>query len=187
LNSARSFKRTVNGAFDTEPKLPKLQNLAGHVAECKGGKVDKEDELISQEQINLKQSVKMMKAYLKKGELNPEVVAIYKGFLRIFAAWIFDESLPWTTGEAPTLQMLFKYLKIMYPLPSDTTVHNQLVHIFAELHGKVVREFLMRFFFQMRTFPYSASRQSNPRLRMQRTHGPLLKWCTHLHVQWDVS
>jgi hypothetical protein len=72
LNSGRSFKRTVDGAFDTEPKLPKLQNLAGHVAECKGGKVDKEDEPTSQEQINLKQSVKMMEAYLKKGKLNPE-------------------------------------------------------------------------------------------------------------------
>jgi hypothetical protein len=100
----------------------------------------------SQEQINLKQSVNLMEAYLKEGELNPEIVATYKGFLRIFAAWIFDESLPWTTGEAPTLQMLFKYLKVTYPLPSDTTVRNQLVHIFAELHGKVVREFSVRTF-----------------------------------------
>ncbi|KAI9453729.1 hypothetical protein F5148DRAFT_956725, partial [Russula earlei] len=61
-----------------------------------------------------------------------------KGFLCIFSAWIFDESLPWTTGEAPTLQMLFKYLKITYQLPSDTTVCNQLVYIFEELHGKVI-------------------------------------------------
>jgi hypothetical protein len=42
--------------------------------------------------------------------------------------------------------MLFKYLKVTYPLPSDTTVRNQLVHIFAELHGKVVREFSVRTF-----------------------------------------
>jgi hypothetical protein len=100
----------------------------------------------SQEQINLKQSVNLMEAYLKEGELNPEIVATYKRFLRIFAAWIFDESLLWTTGEAPTLQILFKYLKVTYPLPSDTTVRNQLVHIFAELHGKVVCEFLVRTF-----------------------------------------
>lgn len=44
-----------------------------------------------------------MEAYLKEGELNLEVIAIYKGFLYIFAAWIFDKSLPWTAGEAPTL------------------------------------------------------------------------------------
>jgi hypothetical protein len=91
--------------------------------------------------MKLKQSVYMMEAYLKEGELNPEIVSTYKGFLRIFAAWIFDESLPWTTGEAPTLQMLFKYLKVTYPLPSDTTVRNQLAQIFAELHGKIVLEF----------------------------------------------
>ena len=120
--------RTVDGegiTFDDEKKLPKLQNLAGHITECKGIKTNtnaKGNEHTSEEKINLKQSVSMMDAYLKEGELNPEIVATYKGFLRIFAAWIFDESLPWTTGEAPTLQMLFKYLRVAYPLPSDTTV-----------------------------------------------------------------
>jgi hypothetical protein len=102
---------------------------------------------MSQEQINLKQSIKIMEVYLKEGELNPKIVAMYKGFLHIFSAWIFDESLPWTTGEAPTLKMLFKYLRIMYPLPSDTTVRNQLVGIFEELHRKVICEFVVRILF----------------------------------------
>ena len=133
--------------FDMEPKLPKLQNLAGHVTDCKGAKTDKTtDEPTSEEQMHLKWSAEMMEAYLKEGELNPAVVTTYKGFLRIFSAWIFDESLPWTTGEAPTLQMLFKYLKVTYQLPSDTTVRNQLAHIFEELHGKVVREFSVGIF-----------------------------------------
>ena len=148
LNSTRSFTRTVDGVdvtFDMELKLPRLQNLATHVTDCKGTKVDQDlDKPTSKDQINLKRSAEMMEAYLKEGELNPEVIATYKGFLRIFAAWIFDESLPWTAGEAPTLQMLFRYLKITYPLPSDTTVRNQLVHIFEELHGKVVHEFAVR-------------------------------------------
>ena len=143
-----SFSRTVDGVdvtFNMEPKLPRLQNLASHVIDCKGTKTDEDlNKLTSKEQINLKWSAEMMEAYLKEGELNPEVIATYKGFIRIFAAWIFDESLPWTAGEAPTLQMLFKYLKIMYPLPSDMTIWNQLVHIFEELHGKVVREFAVR-------------------------------------------
>jgi len=133
-----------------ESKLPKLQNLAGHVTECKGAKTNsilKEDEPTSQEQINLKQSIKIMEVYLKEGEFNPKIVAMYKGFLCIFSAWIFDKSLPWTTGEAPTLKMLFKYLKIVYPLPSNTTVHNQLVGIFEELHGKVIHEFAVRILF----------------------------------------
>jgi len=101
-----------------EPKLPKLQNLAGHVGECNGLKdATKKDELMSEEQMNLAWSAKLMEAFLKEGELNPAVTTTYKGFLRIFAAWIFDESLPWTTGEAPTLQMLFKYLKTRTDCP----------------------------------------------------------------------
>ncbi|KAJ7588338.1 hypothetical protein C8J56DRAFT_785976 [Mycena floridula] len=79
-----------------------------------------------------------MAGYLKDGELNPQALKSYGGFIRIFSAWILDESLPWTTGEAPTLQMLFKYLSITYKLPSDTTVKNQLALIFTELYGKVV-------------------------------------------------
>ena len=110
-----------------------MQNLAGHVGECKGVKdATKKDELMSEEQMNLAQSAKLMEAYLKEGKLNPAVTTTYKGFLCIFMAWIFDKSLPWTTGEAPTLQMLFKYLKITYQLSSDTTVHNQLAHIFNQ-------------------------------------------------------
>ena len=117
-NSTHSFPRTVNGVdmtFDMELKLLKLQNLAGHVTECKGAKDDKKrDKPTSKEQINMKQSTEMMEVYSKEGKLNPEVVATYRGFLHIFSAWIFNESFPWTAGEAPTLQMLFKYLKIIY-------------------------------------------------------------------------
>ena len=82
-----------------------------------------------------------MTAYLKDGELNPQTLPTKAGFLHIFSAWILDESLLWTTGKAPTLQMLFKYLKIHYELPSDMTVQNQLAHIFKELHATVVKEF----------------------------------------------
>ncbi len=91
--------------------------------------------------MNLQKSTEIMADFLKEGELNPQVEITRKGFLRMFSAWILDESLPWTTGEAPTLQMLFKYLQVTYQLPSDTTVRNQLTHIHAELHGKVVHEF----------------------------------------------
>lgn len=145
MNSTRSVPRTIDGqdiTFDMEPKLPKLQNLAGHVADCKGKDTEKtQDGPTTEESLNLKKSAQIMEAFLKEGELNPAIVSTYSGFLRIFSAWIIDESLPWTTGEAPMLQMLFKYLKITYQLPSNTTVRKQLVHIFQELHGKVVREF----------------------------------------------
>ena len=148
-DSVRTFTRTVDGkdvTFDDEEKLPQLNNLATHAFRCNGSKTkttgSQEDQgPAAVEQLNLKKSAQLMEAYLKDGELNLQVVTTYKGFLRIFSAWILDESLPWTTGEAPTLRMLFKYLKIHYKLPSDTSVRNQLGHIFIELHGKVVREF----------------------------------------------
>jgi hypothetical protein len=70
-----------------ELKLLKLQNLAGHMGECKGVKdVMKKDEPMSEEQMNLAQSAKLMEAYLKEGELNPVVTTTYKGFLCIFMA-----------------------------------------------------------------------------------------------------
>ena len=156
-----------------EPKLPKLHNLSGHVIDCKEAKDDgKLDEPTSGEHVNLKWSAEIMEAYLKEGELNPEVIATYKGFLHIFSASIINESLPWTAGEAPTLQMLFIYLKITYQLPSDTTIHNQLAHIFEELYGKVIHEFAVCFFsLEACTISHSLSRWSNPRLPMQLIHG----------------
>jgi hypothetical protein len=88
LNSMHSFPRTVDGAnitFDMELKLPKLNNLAGHVPECKVAKDDnKKAKPSSAEQINPKPSAEMMEAYLKEGKLNPEVVATYKGFYHFF-------------------------------------------------------------------------------------------------------
>jgi len=173
-----------------EPKLPKLNNLAAHVPECKGAKDDKKkEEPTSKDQINIKRSAELMEAYLKEGELNLEVVATYKGFLRLFSAWIFDESLPWTAGEAPTLQMLFKYLKVTYQLPSDTTVRNQLAHIFEELHGKVVREFVVGILFRKRLFSHSScsSRQSSPRLHTRPIRGLHPRWCIRSRARLGVS
>ncbi|KAJ3914886.1 hypothetical protein F5877DRAFT_49611, partial [Lentinula edodes] len=147
----RSVERTVKGpkvSFDDEGKLPKLNNLATHSNECRGKSKPQErsdegngTEQSTAEGLNLKRSADLMRNYLKDGELNPEALTTERGFLRLFAAWILDEDLPWTTGEAPSLRLLFKYLKVRYMLPSDTTVRNQLAKIFAELNAKVVKSF----------------------------------------------
>ncbi|KAI9450260.1 hypothetical protein F5148DRAFT_1290930 [Russula earlei] len=131
--------------FDDEPKLPKLNNLASHASECK--KTDREAPCASNQpfthaRLNIKQSADLMAEYLKAGKLNPAIMPTQKGFLRLFSAWILDESLPWTTGKAPSLDILLKYLKVKFILLSDTTVRNQLGKIFLELHGKVVHEFV---------------------------------------------
>ncbi|KAI0284497.1 hypothetical protein BC826DRAFT_1125437, partial [Russula brevipes] len=139
--SVRSFPRTVDASqsFEDEPILPKLNNLASHITECKksNGPGNPPSDMSPTPQWNIKRSAELMGQYLKAGELNPEVIPTQKGFLRLFSAWILDESLPWTMGEAPSLHLLFKYLKIRFQLPSDTTVRNQLARIFLELHGKL--------------------------------------------------
>jgi hypothetical protein len=134
--------------FDDEPVLPKLNNLASHVNECKKKSVNasSDEEQKPTEKMRLKQSAELMAEYLKAGELNPAVIPTQKGFLRLFSAWILDESLPWTMGEAPSLHVLFQYLKVQFVLPSDSTVRNQLAKIFVELHAKVVRAFMVCWF-----------------------------------------
>ncbi|KAJ7200427.1 hypothetical protein GGX14DRAFT_372393, partial [Mycena pura] len=125
--SVRRVERTIDhGDFEDEPKMPALNNLAGHTRQCSEKK--KADEAGAAADgppptlpaFNTSQAGKIMENFLREGELNPAIVPTAKGFLRLIAAWIIDEDLPWTAGEAPSLAVLFK--------------------IFAELHGKVVRE-----------------------------------------------
>jgi hypothetical protein len=85
-------------------------------------------------------SAKIMEAFLAEGKINPQIIVTQKGFYRVFAAWLLEDNLPWTTGETPGIARLFKYIKSTFSLPSDTTVRNELGRIFAELHGLVVKE-----------------------------------------------
>ena len=81
-----SVQRTVSGkdiSFDMEPKLPKMQNLAGHISDCKGTKKadEEKNQPMSKEQMNFTQSADIMEAYLKEDELNSAIIMTYKGFL----------------------------------------------------------------------------------------------------------
>jgi len=70
-----------------------------------------------------------MEEFLLEGKLNPKIELTHAGFLKLFAAWILEQDLPFTTGEVPSLKMLFQYLEVKYQLPTDTTVRNTLAHI----------------------------------------------------------
>jgi hypothetical protein len=87
--------------FDDEPQLPALNNLASHTKKCP--KKAKHDAKTSSEpeetEFNYRQSVEIMANFLKNGKLNPAIVPSQAGFNRMFAAWVFDEGLTWTTGE----------------------------------------------------------------------------------------
>lgn len=81
-----------------------------------------------------------MEDYLREGALNPALDPTQKGFYCVFAAWILEDDLAFTTGESEGLNRLFKYMKVQFKLPSDTTVRNTLARIFSGLYDKVKAE-----------------------------------------------
>jgi len=71
-NSTHTIARTINRpdiTFDMEPKLPKLQNLAGHAVDCKGKSTEKiQDGPTSKEAFKLKKSAELMDSQGRKAE-----------------------------------------------------------------------------------------------------------------------
>ena len=142
-----TVERTVESKFEDEPRRPPMNNLAKHTGSRHAEKLNEPEAnpgatLTSTPTTHgfNPRSAEIMEKWLAEGELNPLIEPTRKGFLRLFAAWILEEDLPFTTGEAPPLQQLFQYLKIQYVLPSDTTVRNTLARIFVDLHVAIVRE-----------------------------------------------
>lgn len=80
-------------------------------------------------------SAAFMKEYLKDGALNPALEPTQIGFQCLFAAWLFEDDLPFTMGQSPGLAWLFQYLKVNIVLPSNMTVRNTLARIFIDLHS----------------------------------------------------
>ena len=89
-------------------------------------------------------SAQLMANYIEEGKLNPKIEPTRAAFLKMFAAWILEDDLPFTTGETPGIERLFKFVGCKYALPSDTTVRNTLARIFTTLHCVVVKELSVR-------------------------------------------
>jgi hypothetical protein len=49
-------------------------------------------------------SAKLMKEFLEKGQLNPKLYPMKKGFLKHFATWLIEGDLPFTTGGSYGIQ-----------------------------------------------------------------------------------
>lgn len=148
MSSVRRVERTLTGdnpMFENEPRWPSLGNLSTHTASAHPDALNasvppKSDAAASKDTGFTAASKTLMEEYLKNGALNPALEPTQIGFQRLFAAWLFEDDLPFTTGESPGLARLFKYLKVNVLLPSDTTVRNTLGRIFVDLHATLVRE-----------------------------------------------
>jgi hypothetical protein len=131
--------------FEDETHKPNLGNLGTHTKE-------KHPEAIASEEVPPADrpakvnhgyndaSTALMAEYLEEGRLNPTIEPDETGFRRYFTAWIIDQDLPFTTGEAALLHNLFKYLCIKFHLPSNTTVCNMLEELHNNLHSTIIKE-----------------------------------------------
>ncbi|KAJ7305685.1 hypothetical protein DFH08DRAFT_976233 [Mycena albidolilacea] len=87
---AVTFKRTVG---KTPSPAPNLGNLSTHLKqqhEC---------------------SAKIMADFLVDGKLNPAINSTQGNFYKIFATWIIEDDLAFTTGETPGIERLFAFLR----------------------------------------------------------------------------
>lgn len=152
--SERTFERTVDdNDFDKEKPRPPLGNLAAHTNKKHGdaaaAAVTAADDAAAADATRpqtsqMLASAKLMEKYLEEGKLNPKREPTQRGFLQVFAAWLVEDNLPFTTGESPGLARLFAYMGSKFMLPRDTTVRNTVAQIFTQLHAEVVTELVVR-------------------------------------------
>ncbi|KAG8944484.1 hypothetical protein FRC04_001796, partial [Tulasnella sp. 424] len=143
-NAVRTFPRTKGvNLWEEESNRPVLGNLATHTKKHEAKiaiAASSEPSTAHHTHGFTAASAKLMEGYLKDGALNPRLVPTQTGFLKMFAAWLLEDDLAWTTGESPGLARLFKYMQVNFKLPSDTTVRNTVARICQDLHKVIVEE-----------------------------------------------
>ncbi|KAJ7049547.1 hypothetical protein C8F01DRAFT_960568, partial [Mycena amicta] len=116
--SSVTFARTVSKkmAFSDEPQQPQLGNLATHMRKHGGLNTEIPGAPAPGElRGETAASAKLMEEFLLRGILNPGVNPTQAGFLKMFAAWLVECDLPWTTGETLGIRRLFaRYVFSLY-------------------------------------------------------------------------
>jgi hypothetical protein len=131
--------------FDDVPKQPPLGNLATHLKTHGGLSIPVPGTTPLGDILGVSAaSVKIMADFLREGELDPAVKPTQNGFAKVFAAWILEDDLPFTTGETGGIRRLFKHIQSKFVLPGDTTVRNTLARIFVEMFKKLKADLKVR-------------------------------------------
>ncbi|KAJ6631210.1 hypothetical protein B0H10DRAFT_1711661, partial [Mycena sp. CBHHK59/15] len=63
-------------------------------------------------------------------------------FLKIFAVWIIEDDLPFTTSETPSIEHLFAFLHTCFLLPSDTTMRKALAEMYIDMYELIKGELI---------------------------------------------
>ncbi|KAK6966423.1 eukaryotic translation initiation factor 3 [Favolaschia claudopus] len=131
---------TINsGTFDDDPVKPKIGNLATHRRAHGDEPIPNTTKPGETRGVSVA-SAKIMEAFLLEGKLDPAVRRTQGGFYKVFAAWLLEDDLPFTTGQTDGIHRLFQYMQVKWELPSDTTVRNTLARIFCEMHEHVMKD-----------------------------------------------
>lgn len=136
-----SFKRTVgkNQLFGDESPQPPLGRLATHIN--KHGDIPLPDGVEPGVMRGISAaSAKLMEDFLAEGRLNPAINPTQSNFYKVFAAWIIEDDLPFSTGETVGINRLFQFMQSRYQLPSDTTVRNTLAKMYTEMYDTLKSE-----------------------------------------------
>ncbi|KAJ7652749.1 hypothetical protein DFH06DRAFT_994994, partial [Mycena polygramma] len=106
-----TFERKVSKTqlFGDETPAPALGNLATHVRTHHKGVPPPPDVLPGEVRDISASSAKIMADFFVEGKLNPVINSTQGNFLKIFAAWIIEDNLPFTTGETPGIERLFAF------------------------------------------------------------------------------
>lgn len=135
LYSCFSFKRTVDKgkSFEDEPVHPPLGNLKATHLRHKHPNADAPTDAPPSGLTRgiSASSSKIMEDFLREGQLNPAIKPTQKGFHKVFAAWVLENDLPFTTGETGGIHRLFDYMQSRFMLPSNTTVRSTLARILS--------------------------------------------------------
>ncbi|KAJ7451915.1 hypothetical protein FB451DRAFT_949167, partial [Mycena latifolia] len=78
-------------------------------------------------------------------------------FLKIFAAWIIEDDLAFSTGETEGIQRLFHFLRTRYLLPSDTTVRNTLAQMYIDMYDLLKAELADTWTTRSMTFTFAGT------------------------------
>ena len=85
-------------------------------------------------------STKIIENFLKDGAINPALNRTQKGFYSVFASWILEDDLPFTTGETSGIKILFKYLILDANDSNDDVSNNGLFQVVEPKDGEEVLE-----------------------------------------------
>ncbi|KAF8187691.1 hypothetical protein K438DRAFT_2150894 [Mycena galopus ATCC 62051] len=134
-----TLRRTLekDARLHNEKPQPSLGNLATHMRTKHDDDIEIPTDGPGMTREISEASAKIMESFLREGKLNPALNPTQIGFNRVFAAWIIEDDLAFTTGETPGIKRVFDYIA---SAASKTRVTCLPSHASPRAHGEEHRK-----------------------------------------------